>query len=214
MSECGEITGLEKTKRGRYSVFVDGEFLWSLDGETLLKSRVRPGAVLEYAYLEEVKAQSDAVGCREKALTLLGQRAYARGELVERLCRDWPRPTARQVVTQLEEAGLVSDGDYAFRLADELYRYKHLSRRFIELELQKRGIDPALCRELLDAGGFDDGASIRALLEQKYAARLGDRAQRQKVLAALAHRGFGYGDCRAAMEEYDTDYETGDPYVD
>ena len=214
MSECGEITGLEKTKRGRHSVFVDGEFLWSLDGETLLKSRVRPGAVLEYAYLEEVKAQSDAVGCREKALTLLGQRAYARGELVERLCRDWPRPTARQVVTQLEEAGLVSDGDYAFRLADELYRYKHLSRRFIELELQKRGIDPALCREVLDAGGFDDGASIRALLEQKYAARLGDRAQRQKVLAALAHRGFGYGDCRAAMEEYDTDYETGDPYVD
>ena len=214
MSECGEITGLEKTKRGRYSVFVDGEFLWSLDGETLLKSRVRPGAVLEYAYLEEVKAQSDAVGCREKALTLLGQRAYARGELVERHCRDWPRPTARQVVTQLEEAGLVSDGDYAFCLADELYRYKHLSRRFIELELQKRGIDPALCREVLDAGGFDDGASIRALLDQKYAARLGDRAQRQKVLAALAHRGFGYGDCRAAMEEYDTDYETGDPYVD
>lgn len=214
MPECGEITGLEKTKRGRYSVFVDGEFLWSLDGETLLKSRVRPGAVLEYAYLEEVKAQSDAVGCREKALTLLGQRAYARGELVERLCRDWPRPTARQVVTQLEEAGLVSDGDYAFRLADELYRYKHLSRRFIELELQKRGIAPALCREVLDAGGFDDGASIRALLEQKYAARLGDRAQRQKVLAALARRGFGYGDCRAAMEEHDTDYETGDPYVD
>lgn len=214
MSECGEITGLEKTKRGRYSVFVDGEFLWSLDGETLLKSRVRPGAVLEYAYLEEVKAQSDAVGCREKALTLLGQRAYARGELVERLCRDWPRPTARQVVTQLEEAGLVSDGDYAFRLADELYRYKHLSCRFIELELQKRGIAPALCREVLDAGGFDDVASIRALLEQKYAARLGDRAQRQKVLAALARRGFGYGDCRAAMEEYDTDYETGDPYVD
>ena len=214
MPECGEITGLEKTKRGRYSVFVDGEFLWSLDGETLLKSRVRPGAVLEYAYLEEVKAQSDAVGCREKALTLLGQRAYARGELVERLCRDWPRPTARQVVAQLEEAGLVSDGDYAFRLADELYRYKHLSRRFIELELQKRGIDPALCREVLDTGGFDDGASIRALLEQKYAARLGDRAQRQKVLAALARRGFGYGDCRAAMEEYDTDYETGDPYVD
>lgn len=214
MPECGEITGLEKTKRGRYSVFVDGEFLWSLDGETLLKSRVRPGAVLEYAYLEEVKAQSDAVGCREKALTLLGQRAYARGELVERLCRDWPRPTARQVVAQLEEAGLVSDGDYAFRLADELYRYKHLSRRFIELELQKRGIDPALCREVLDAGGFDDGASIRALLEQKYAARLGDRAQRQKVLAALARRGFGYGDCRAVMEEYDTDYETGDPYVD
>lgn len=214
MPECGEITGLEKTKRGRYSVFVDGEFLWSLDGETLLKSRVRPGAVLEYAYLEEVKAQSDAVGCREKALTLLGQRAYARGELVERLCRDWPRPTARQVVAQLEEAGLVSDGDYAFRLADELYRYKHLSRRFIELELQKRGIDPALCREVLDAGGFDDGASIRALLEQKYAARLGDRAQRQKVLAALARRGFGYGDCRAAMEEYDTNYETGDPYVD
>ena len=193
---------------------MDGEFLWSLDGETLLKSRVRPGAVLEYAYLEEVKAQSDAVGCREKALTLLGQRAYARGELVERLCRDWPRPTARQVVAQLEEAGLVSDGDYAFRLADELYRYKHLSRRFIELELQKRGIAPALCREVLDAGGFDDGASIRALLEQKYAARLGDRAQRQKVLAALARRGFGYGDCRAAMEEYDTDYETGDPYVD
>ena len=55
---------------------------------------------------------------------------------------------------------------------------------------------------MLDAGGFDDGASIRALLEQKYAARLGDRAQRQKVLAALARRGFGYGDCRAAMEEY------------
>ena len=50
--------------------------------------------------------------------------------------------------------------------------------------------------------------------DTQYAARLGDRAQRQKVLAALARRGFGYGDCRAAMEEYDTDYETGDPYVD
>ncbi|MBC3516989.1 regulatory protein RecX [Neobittarella massiliensis] len=208
---AGVVTGLEKTKRGRYSVFVDGEFLWSIDGETLVKNPdIRPGKTVSYAYLEEVKYQSDIQKCKDKALDYLGRRPYAQKELTDKLSRTYPRDIARQVAELVGSAGLLDDLDYGYKLAAELFSQKHYSVRFIGMELQKRGLTREQVEQILADSGFDDGESIRYLLARSYSRDLSSPKGRDRALAALARRGFSYSDCRqmiAAQQSGEDDYE-------
>lgn len=54
------ISRIAKTKQGRFSLFDEnGDFLFSIDGETMVKNHVREGAALDAASLEALKEQSD-----------------------------------------------------------------------------------------------------------------------------------------------------------
>lgn len=194
MSEIttGKITDLQKTKKGRYSVFVDDQFYYSIDGETLLKSEIRVGKELTYDYLAQVQQESDLYKAREKAYDLLSYRPLSAGELVDKLKRSFPVEICVQVAKQMQSIGLVEDGEYAKKLALELYEYKHLSANFIRQELYKKSIGRELCEQILSLYEFDDSASIAALLQGKYAAKL--KTDPKKVIAALQRRGFSYRD--------------------
>ena len=52
------ISRIAKTKQGRFSLFDEnGDFLFSIDGETMVKNHVREGAALDAASLEALKAE-------------------------------------------------------------------------------------------------------------------------------------------------------------
>ena len=193
MSETsGVVTDLQKTKKGRYSVFVDGEFLYSLDGETLLKNDIRVGKVVDYENLAKIKEESDLYKAREKAYDLLSYRPLSGGELIEKLRRHFDRDICERVAEQMKELGLLQDDEFAMRLAQELYEYKHMSCAFIKQELYKRGIRGETCEKVFSLCDFDDEVSISALLSQKYALKL--RTDPKKVIAALQRKGFAYRD--------------------
>ena len=66
------ISRIAKTKQGRFSLFDEnGDFLFSIDGETMVKNHVREGAALDAASLEALKEQSDTRKAKDKALGYL-----------------------------------------------------------------------------------------------------------------------------------------------
>ena len=66
------VTGIETTKKGRYALMVDGEFAFSLHGDTfLLCPWLQKGAEVSPERLETLRQEDELRSARERALDLL-----------------------------------------------------------------------------------------------------------------------------------------------
>lgn len=204
------ITDITETRRGRYALFLDGEFAFSLDAETFADAHLHIDDALETWQAEDLRAKSDTRRALDKAMELLALRDHAAGELYQKLCRKFDPHSAAAAVAKAGELGLLNDENFARRRAAELLR-KRKSRREILQDLAAKGIDrdtaAAAVEALAPEAGLDgeetedpDLVSARALLERQYARKLAE-GKTQQVAAALARRGFSHTVIRAAIEE-------------
>ena len=195
------ITGIEKTKRGRYSLFVDGEFLFSIHPDIYKTSKVKAGLEMTVQELEQLRLDDEFYSAKDKALTLLSYAPHSAGMLEEKLCRHWDREIARRVVERMEELDLIDDGDYAARLARDLVNLQGWSLSRVRLELKKRKLPPEAVEEALEQfdGDSDLEAALR-LVKKKYRSRLSDSDGVRKTIAALQRQGFSLGVIRQALE--------------
>ena len=203
-----QITAVKETKRGRFALFVDGEFAFSLDPETFAGAGLHEEDEIEPSRLEELRRKSDTRKAVDRALDILALRDHAAGELYQKLCRRFDPHSAAAAVARAEELGLLNDADYARRRAAELLR-KRKSRREIAADLNAKGIDrdtaAAVLEELFadpeDGTDSPELAAAVALIEKSYAGKLAE-GKRPQVMAALARRGFPHAVIHRAVERF------------
>lgn len=195
-----KIGRIARTKQGRFALFDESDaFLFSVDGETLLKSGVAAGTELDAAALEALRAQSETRRARERALTLLSVRDHAAGELYEKLRRSFEEPDAAAAVAEMRRLGLLDDEKFARARARSLAQ-KNRSARAIRADLLAKGVDAQTAAQAAAGYAPDGVAACRALIEKSYRRKL-EAGRRDLVAAALARRGFSWGDIRAALDE-------------
>ena len=203
------LTRITETKRGRYALFLDDAFAFSLDEDTFAAAGLHAGDELTEPAVAELRRKSDARRALDKAMDLLALRDHAAGELYAKLCRRFDPHTAAAAVARVGELGLLNDAGFARRRAAELLR-KRKSRREILQDLAAKGIDRETAADalaaLMPADGEEDPdlASARALVERQYARKLAE-GKTQQVMAALARRGFSHAVIRAAVQPRDTE---------
>ena len=117
-----KITDISVTKKGRYALFVDGEFLFSAEEEALRPQRTASGHGNGYPDPGGAPAESEYIYGREWALHLLEYKAYSRRMLLDRLRRQIDEDIAEQVADRLCELGLIDDRYYASTYARDLFR--------------------------------------------------------------------------------------------
>lgn len=194
------ISGIEKTKKGRYSVFVDGSFLYSVAEDTYVTTELATGADLTPERLEEIRLADETASAKEKALTLLECCDHSRGMLVQKLCRHYSREASEAAADRMQELGLTDDADYARRLAADMAALRGYPRARIRFELTKRGISREDTQAALDAlPGEDETEVIGALLRKKYRAKLDTPEGIKKTVASLLRQGFSYEDVKTAL---------------
>lgn len=197
------LTDITETKRGRYALFFDGEFAFSLDESTFADADLHKDDELESWQIEDLRKKSDTRRALDKAMDLLALRDHAAGELYEKLCRKFDPHSAAAAVARAGELGLLNDEEFARRRAAELLR-KRKSRREILLDLSRKGIDrdtaAAAVEALEDAEEDPDLASARALVQRQYASKLA-QGKVPQVAAALARRGFSHSVIRTVLGE-------------
>ncbi len=197
------LTQISETKKGRYALFFDGEFAFSLDAGTFADADLHQDDELEPWQIEELRKKSDTRRALDKAMDFLALRDHAAGELYDKLCRKFDPHSAAAAVARVGELGLLNDEDFARRRAAELLR-KRKSRREILLDLHKKGIDRDTAAAVVEALGDEeedpDLASARALVQRQYASRLAQGKEPQ-VAAALARRGFSHAVIRTVLAE-------------
>lgn len=192
------ITEIKQTKKGRYALFCDGEFLFSVDEQTFTDHHLVHDMTLTEQQLSALRADSDEQKALRKALDFLALRDHASAELKIKLMRTFDEQTARRVVERVRDIGYLDDADFAKRYAQELIERRGASLREAQNKLWQKGIDRETIQETLAGYEGDETAQIKALIQKKYRAKM-QGGNTQAVFAALARRGFSSRDIRAAL---------------
>ena len=198
------ITAIQTTRRGRFALFGEEGFLFSLDSETFFARHIQEGDCFSPGELAELRAASDTRKACDKALRCLSVRLWAAGELYQRLCRDFDEHSAAAAVAKMQQLELLDDASFARQKAAWMAR-RNKSPREIRMQLARCGVDEAITEAVMEelfAQNEEELSPARQailrLLERPYAARLA-AGQTDKVKAALARRGFTHEDIRAAL---------------
>lgn len=196
------IVELHPRRKHLTALVLDNGETVPLDTAVVSENGLRAGMEVSDALLEGLKEASETRRAKEKALWLLSMRDHSQSELIHKLSRTCSRETAEAVAGRMEEVGLVNDQSYARRLAGDMLHIRKFGMSRVRAELRQKGIDRELIDEILEEIEDDPLPRIRSLLEGKYQKSLSDEKGIARVTAALARRGFQYGDIKAALREY------------
>jgi regulatory protein len=132
------------------------------------------------------------VTVRTAALHLLSRRDYTTAELRRKLLdREYPEADIDDAIARLASAGLLDDRRVALAHVRTATAIKGRGRLRIKRELEARGVDRTLVRELV-AGipAADDLAAIERFLARKRLPARPSPSDRRRIFQQLIRRGF------------------------
>ncbi|MET8629938.1 recombination regulator RecX [Kitasatospora sp. NPDC004669] len=146
---------------------------------------------------------------RDICLRLLTGAAKTRKQLADALRkREIPEDVADEVLTRLEEVGLIDDAAFAAAWVESRHAVRGLSRRALAQELRTKGVAADLVEQAVAQLDHDDEAdAARALVERKLRSTRGldPQVRTRRLVGMLARRGYSEGLAfrvvRGALEE-------------
>ncbi|WP_053645389.1 regulatory protein RecX [Streptomyces sp. XY431] len=134
---------------------------------------------------------------RDICLRLLTGAAKSRKQLADALRkREVPDEVAEEVLTRLEEVGLIDDAAFARAWVESRHSVRGLSRRALAQELRTKGISGELAEQALAQLDHDDETeAARALVDRRLRATRGLERQTRtrRLVGLLARRGYSEG---------------------
>lgn len=200
------VTDIKPARKALSILYIDGEYAMKLDTQTLKENCIKIGTYLDDEQLKELIDKSNYKRAKEKALWLISGRDYSKKQLIDKIKKDSSEETAEEVCERMEELGLVNDESYARRYASDLLNIKKMSKRGAKYKLIEKGIDKDLCDEILDEFDVDPVEQIVEIIERKYSGKLEDEKDRRRTVAALQRLGYGWGDIKSAISEFEEEY--------
>ncbi len=186
---------------GRYNVFVDGHYSFSLDEFQLVQYSLHSGQEIDETKLAELQAESDFGKNYIRAVDLISRRLRSEREIRDYAGRkQWSRGNTERVIARLYDRGYLNDLVFAQSFVRSRQSSRKYSRRRIERDLVNKGIGHRIIQQVLDeeAGMADDNDALANLVAKKYH-RYDDI---NKLKAYLARTGFRYDDINRAIEQY------------
>ncbi|MEG0853063.1 MAG: regulatory protein RecX [Angelakisella sp.] len=194
------VTDITKTKKGRYALFVDGEFLFSIHKDSFFKTKLTTGISMTVQELEQLRLEDELLSAKEAALNVLSRAAQSSGMLREKLARYYGEEAVEGTVERMTELGLLDDVDYAKRLASDCVKLRGYSLARLRQELRRRKLPPEAIEAALEQfEERDESDPIIDIILKKYKAKIFDEEGLRKTIAALMRRGFSYSDIRTAL---------------
>lgn len=199
-----QVTAIENQKNNqeRKSIFIDGEYRFSLTVEDLYKLGLKSGQFICPEELERFITVSSVSKCKRYVLNLLTKKRYTEKELQMKMqSRGFLDDVAEQVIVFLKEYGYINDLQYAKSYINDSIHLRKKGKRLIRMELLKKGIGEDIISELLEKAETDQ--ELASLVEKK--ARmldLNDRKNIKKIFDFCARRGYTYDEIRQAVNRF------------
>lgn len=180
------------------------------NGETLNMPRAmlreRPyksGMPFDRAAFDAFICERSYAFAMDKAVSLLASRSRTEKEIVVSLQKNaYPEQIIARVMARLIEAGYLNDTDFAEHWAASRAN-KGMGARRIRMELRQKGVSQEEIDAALSAVDDDDVMQGALKIAEK-AARgkdLSSPSDRQKILAALARRGYDFSVAKLALNQ-------------
>ena len=188
-------------QQGRYSIFVDGKYSFSLSDSALLDSKLVKGQDLTDRELGELKRKSEEDKLYSRTLNYATLRLRSKWELQTYLQRRDCSPSLAEIIlNKLSIINLVDDEAFARAWVINRRAVKPSSKRRLNQELRAKRIEQSVIDKVLsEDGGDSEHTAILQIIERK---RRQTRYQdKQKLMQYLSSQGFSYGDIKQAISE-------------
>lgn len=185
-------------RQGRYSLYVDGKYSFSLSEPELMKSGIRIGREYSENELEELQQTAVLDKANMRALNYLSRRPRSEWEVRDYLKRkDYDSPTVDTILNKLSDYGYIEDVKFAQAWINNRRMLKPTSLRRLRQELMQKHVSQEDIEAALATDEGDEKSALKELFEKKrHQTRYQDE---QKLTAYLLRQGFSYGDVKAVL---------------
>ena len=194
-----KITAQVKTK-GRYSIFIDGKYSFSLSEPALINSGLKIGRELSEEEVGAYKDESAADKLYNRTLGLLARRPRSEWELRQYLKSKSDDPAQHEkILNTLINMGYVNDENFARAWVETRRLLKLTSTRKLRLELMQKRIPDPIISKILKEDQTDELEVLKELIaKQRSQTRYQDDL---KLMQYLTRQGFRYDQIKQALSE-------------
>lgn len=193
----------QKRNKNRVSVYVDGEYSFSLDSADALRLGVKIDAEISEKDIEIYNLESNLSKAKEKAFDIVSRKAVTEKELVQKLLdKGYDKIICDIVLETMLEYNYINDYDFCISFFDYAVA-KGWGMMKIRNELKRKGVSDDVLAEALDE--FEDSPEQRIyeILERRYDAdELKDFKEKQRAVRFFASRGFGFDSINGAISRF------------
>ena len=167
-----KITKIERQEnnRQRFSIYLDGEFAFGLNDETVLKHNINVNQTLQEDQIEDLLFEDEKKRAKQKAFSYLARRDYSEKELSDRLKRKGFRePIIIGLIEDLKQSQFINDGTFSRQFARNKIIQKPVGRRDLAFSLKQKGISEDILEATLDEiyTEYDEKELALCLAKQK-----------------------------------------------
>jgi len=197
-----KITSIKQQikRAGRYSIFVDEKYSFSLSDDALLESKLVRGQELTADEVEQYKQNSIDDKLYNATLRYLSIRLRSRWELQTYLKRKGASPTLMEdILNKLTKLGYVDDKKFAESFVNDRNLLRPTSRRKLILDLKIKKIPQDIINQAVGSDSAVELENLHKIIERKR--RQTKYQDNLKLMQYLASQGFSYGDIKDALKD-------------
>lgn len=203
-----KITKISTQKQaGRYSVELDQVYAFGVAESVLIKYGLAKGRELDDALIAKIKYDDAIAKALNTALNYLGHALRTEKQIREKLKeKAIADPIQDEVLVRLKTLGYVDDLNYAKHYVATKKRLSPKGPLAVGMALQQAGVSESAIAQALTTYTRDEqlavGEKIAVKLSQRYQ-REATRAKQQKIVQALAQKGFAFDIAQSIVSRLD-----------
>ena len=200
------VTAIQKQVKNtdRYSVYIDGEYSFSLSSSALLGSGLAVNDELSSAHVSQLKEKSAQDKLYSAVLALIARRMRSKWEIEQYLKRKQvDEDRSKDILNTLSDQKYIDDRVFAEAWVRNRRLLKMVSFRKLRLELLAKHVSNEIIEEVLRSDETNETYVLVELVRKK---RSQSRYQDdQKLMQYLTRQGFSYSDVKDALRQVGED---------
>jgi regulatory protein len=201
----GIITDIKRQKsKDRFSVFVDGEYKFSLDPLDLVQLGIKVGNKVTAPELTGLLSVSSEKKAMDSCFRLLSKRPRSQKEIKDYLDRKkYPAEISEEVINKLIDKNFINDYDFALWWFEQRQTFKPLGRAALIRELKLKGISNDVLDKLPQEDKEQQIDKAKKILAKKLERwrNLPILEQKKKSWQFLGSRGFSWEEIKESVAE-------------
>lgn len=193
--------GLQKSKN-RVNIYLDGKFGFGLDLETFIKSNLKVEQEIDEEEINRILEKGSYQLLLDRLLIFATLRPRSKKEFEIWMKKKKVGDKNKELYfKKLEKLNLVDDAAFARWWIGQRIQFKSKSKKELEYELRCKGIDKETIMKVTNDNAINEIKAIKELIAKNTHKwiRFEKRVAKQKMIAFLARKGFGWDAIKKAM---------------
>ena len=190
----------QKKNSSRYSIYIDGEYSFSLSDLALLEAKIAVGQELSAEEVKRLQESSELDKFYQRILNLLSLRSRSEYEIRTYLKKhNCPTDQADIILNKLSEKKYINDLAFSISWIQNRQLLRPSSKTKLINELKIKGINKEIISQAFEETQPDEIESLKVIVEKKR--KLTRFQDNQKLMQYLIRQGFHYSEIKNVLTD-------------